>query len=107
MKKGIHYNSKRNEITINVNGCIYEIPLDRMKTSAQVLDWVAQLSGKVWMTNEALGAFVREIDRVLYLQNNYCSWGRSRGVVDAVTLAKQNENAPHIVIEGVERAYGT
>lgn len=103
MKKGIYYNAKRNEIVVNVDGVPYEIGLDRMQTCSQVLDWIAQLSGKVWMSNESLGAFVREIDRVLFLQQNYCSWGHDRGKVNAIALAKSNVNTPNMPIEGVVR----
>ena len=88
-KKGqTYYDKKKN--TISVHGWNYEIPVDQFSTSAQVLDWIAQLSGKLWMTDEMLGAFVREVDRVLFLQANYCSMGCDRGKQDAVKIAQSN-----------------
>lgn len=43
-----------------------------MLTSAQVLDWVAQLSGKLWMSPRDLGLLVRGLDVVLHFQEMYC-----------------------------------
>ena len=64
----------------------YEIDLEQMTTSAEVLDWIVQLNGKVWITAEDMGHFVELLDRLLYLQGRYCSGGTERGPVDVLTI---------------------
>lgn len=59
----------------------YEIDLDRCSTSAQVLDWIAQVEGKMWATDRILAGLVRALDLVLSLQPTLCSFGVERGPV--------------------------
>ena len=56
----------------------YEVDLDRMKTSAAVLDWIIQLSHKSWVTKKDLADLVYAIDDILRLQQNYCGFGKER-----------------------------
>lgn len=56
----------------------YEIDLLECGSSAQVLDWIAQIAAKPWATNGVLAGLVRAIDDVLLLQENYCSWGKDQ-----------------------------
>ena len=60
----------------------YEIDLRSMTSSAVVLDWIAQINGKIWGTPKVVGDLVRLLDAVLDLQGNYCSGGQVRGSVD-------------------------
>jgi hypothetical protein len=53
----------------------YEIDLDRCTNSAEVLDWISQVSKKTWATSEMIGDLVLKIDEVLNLQKNICGWG--------------------------------
>jgi hypothetical protein len=53
----------------------YEIDLDRCASSAQVLDWISQVSKKTWATSELIGDLVLKLDEVLNLQRNICGWG--------------------------------
>ena len=36
----------------------YEVDLDRIKTSANLLNWVAHLAEKTWMSNDAIRRFI-------------------------------------------------
>ena len=54
----------------------YEIDLEKCTSSAGVLDWMAQLSGKGWVTDEDLGKLFRLFNSLLSLQSNFCSGGR-------------------------------
>jgi hypothetical protein len=56
----------------------YEIDLETIDSSAQMLDWIFQLVGaKTWMTVQD-GADLIEAFRAIYRpQQNLCSWGRS------------------------------
>lgn len=56
----------------------YEIDLDECSTSAEVLDWIAQVAGKIWATDAVVADLVRALDDVLALQENLCGSGQSR-----------------------------
>jgi len=43
----------------------YEIDLDRARTSAGVMDWVAHLQEKPWLSDEAVGQLVRAMDDIV------------------------------------------
>lgn len=60
----------------------YWIPLDKCRTSAEVLDWIAQISAKAWTSDADLGAFTRLLCDVLDVQARLCSGGRERGPRD-------------------------
>jgi hypothetical protein len=61
---------------------IYEVDLERCRTSAQVLDWIMQVATKLWATDAIIGALVRELDRLLEPQATLCSFGKERGPID-------------------------
>ena len=56
----------------------YDIYLDDMKSSAVVLDWIAQVNGKNWATAKVVGDLVKILDALLGFQQNYCSGGIER-----------------------------
>ena len=43
----------------------YEVDLDRMATTTEVLDWIFHLTGKNWLTEEDLGHLVRAVAGIL------------------------------------------
>jgi hypothetical protein len=53
----------------------YQVDLDRCNTSAEVLDWIIQVSKKTWATREVIADLVLMLDRCLDLQANICSMG--------------------------------
>lgn len=53
----------------------YWIPIDDLKTSAQVLDWIAQVKQKSWAGDSCLAGLVRALDDCLNLQANFCGSG--------------------------------
>jgi hypothetical protein len=55
---------------------IYEVDLDRMESSAAVLDWIIQVSHKSWVTEDDLADLIYAIDDILGLQQNYCGFGK-------------------------------
>lgn len=55
----------------------YEIDLEWCQTSAQALDWLAQINGKEW-GHAATGGLLMALDDVLGLQSSLCSMGLSR-----------------------------
>jgi hypothetical protein len=72
----------------------YWIDLDSCTTSAEVLDWIAQISHKTWADDATLAGLVRALDDVLNLQAHLCPSGASkqltvkrlRSRVDALSL---------------------
>ena len=56
----------------------YEIDLESCVDSAQVLDWVAQISRKTWATAKDVGGLVAALDALLDLQGRVCSGGFDR-----------------------------
>ena len=56
----------------------YWIDLDCCRTSAEVLDWIIQISKKTWADDECLANLVRCLDEVLDLQGNYCGGGTEK-----------------------------
>jgi hypothetical protein len=57
----------------------YEIYLDECNNSAQILDWIIQISQKdSWATNDVLAELVRALDDILDIQGHFCGSGVSR-----------------------------
>jgi hypothetical protein len=55
----------------------YEVDLERCTSVAQILDWIAQVNAKTWSTPEIVGKLVIELNWLLYLQKNFCSFGQN------------------------------
>lgn len=66
----------------------YELDLERFTSSAAVLDSIAQVSGKPWLDDAAIGALVRKLDRIFNLQGSFCSGGRDHEF-DASTFVRK------------------
>jgi len=67
-------------------GLAYEVDLENCRTSAEVLDWIIQTSGKVWATHDVIAGLVLALDHLLDLQANHCSCGEERGPVNVREL---------------------
>jgi hypothetical protein len=70
---------------------LYWIGLGRCRTSAAVLDWIAQVSHKTWASPTCVAGLVRILDDVLHLQASLCSCGRERGPIDAVAFVRRRQ----------------
>ena len=64
----------------------YEIDLEECTTSAETLDWIAQVAGKQWIASTDLGDLVRALDELIGLQENLCSFGRDQQIHDVREL---------------------
>ena len=65
---------------------IYWVDLDRCCTSAQILDWIAQVAGKN-LPAAVVGELVFTLNDYLRLQKNFCSWGMDQGAKTADEVA--------------------
>jgi hypothetical protein len=66
----------------------YEVDLDRCLTSGAVLDWIAQVSQKIWCDDRMLAGLVRALDDVIHLQGRLCSFGGQRSITTAFIAAR-------------------
>lgn len=57
---------------------IYQVPIDEMTTSAEILDWIFQIEEKSWATKVILGEFISAI--VDILGRAVCGGGIEGGV---------------------------
>jgi hypothetical protein len=58
------------ELVIRGAAYSYEIDLDSCTSSAQVLDWIAQVSHKTWATDRVLAGLIRALDDCFGFQEN-------------------------------------
>lgn len=55
----------------------YEIDLEECTTSAQLLDWIFQISNKTWMTEKDRSDMLLALNDLLRPQANLCSFGQN------------------------------
>lgn len=58
----------------------YGVTLEHCNSGAAIADWIFQVSKKSWCANELLGELVRELNRILDPQKNFCSWGENKTI---------------------------
>jgi hypothetical protein len=58
-------------------GLAYEVNLEQCTTSAEALDWIAQVATKLWATDMIIADLVRALNDLLDLQANMCGMGQS------------------------------
>ncbi len=56
----------------------YEIDLERLTKSSEILDWVFQIHSKSWCTPELMWNFLIAISDLLCPQKNFCSGGSNK-----------------------------
>jgi hypothetical protein len=61
---------------------LYDVDLERCRTSAEVLDWIFQVAAKTWADDRMIAGLVRELDRRLHPQGTLCAFGADRGPID-------------------------
>lgn len=69
----------------------YEIDLERCATSAQILDWIFQISSKDWGT-EDVATLIQAFDDLLAPQRFICSVGRERGPIDVRAVIERKNS---------------
>lgn len=82
-------NRRSLELTIDRDGFQYEIDLERITTSAQMLDWIYQLRGKMWMRSVDIADLVAAFDDIFNPQANLCSQGRPKTIADVRQFLRQ------------------
>jgi hypothetical protein len=66
----------------------YEIDVERIRQSAQVLDWICQIRGKRWATSIAMRDLIEAFDDIFALQANLCSFGSNKIIGNPTAFLK-------------------
>ena len=66
----------------------YEIDLEEMTCSAEILDWIFQIRGKTWATPQVMHDLLKAIQILIHPQQNVCSWGKDRRVNAAEIISE-------------------
>lgn len=59
----------------------YAVDLETCTTSAEVLDWIMQVAGKLWATDQVIASLVRALQYYLRPQQTLCSLGKEQGPI--------------------------
>lgn len=82
----------------------YGVDLDRCLTSAEVLDWICQVAGKLYTDSDAvIAGLVRALDDILEPQATLCSFGESLTITKATVARRVHEAAerwPELLYRG-------
>ena len=75
---------------------LYEVDLERCDTSAALLDWIIQVSGKIFATDRVVAGLIRALDDLLNPQATLCSFGYERGPINIpkILAATGHGNGP-------------
>jgi hypothetical protein len=66
----------------------YEIDLEEMTCSAEMLDWIFQINAKAWATIDDLGQLVKALNEIFHPQRNLCGFGADHRL-DATAFLKK------------------
>jgi len=78
----------------------YEIDLEKITSSAPMLDWIFQVNMKAWASRKDVGDLIEAFDDLLRPQANLCSMGTDRQL-DATKFLKE-----HIRTKKAAHRYG-
>lgn len=65
-------------LVTEAGGYEYAISLSTCTSSAQVLDWIAQIAMKTWASDAVVAELVRALDDLLHLQGRLCGSGQDK-----------------------------
>ncbi len=68
-------------LTLTHRGPHYEIDLEEINSSAEMLDWIFQVASKQWADARTLAELVWALDEIFDPQSTLCSGGRDRGPI--------------------------
>ncbi len=71
----------------------YYLKLKKCDTSAGMLDWIMQVSGKSWADDHLLAFLVRDLNQLLNPQGNLCSSGEEQGPINVRRVINQRHAA--------------
>ena len=66
----------------------YEIDLERIDTSGEMLDFIMQIARKSWATDEVLANLVRALNDIVEPQAHLCSGGSQKTIKNTLTFLR-------------------
>jgi hypothetical protein len=87
--RGWQYRADNLTLTCHAGGYPYEIDLGTCTSSAEVLDWIMQIAGKTWGSDDVIAGLVRALDGLLYPQANLCSSGQNLTIDNVRAVIKR------------------
>ena len=91
---GWHYDSKASVLRLEgtqMSGAFvdYEVDLGACRNSAEILDWIAQVAKKNWITPEIVYGLVVALDDLLDLQASICGGGLDRDIDPSAVISSR------------------
>lgn len=77
----------------------YYVSLDECTTSAQVLDWIMQVTSKTWATDKILADLLRALVDLIHPQATLCSGGEELGPINTRAAVKNVSDLREVVKE--------
>ena len=72
----------------------YEVDLERCTTSAQALDWIAQITNKLWASPDDVTDVIHALDDLIGLQENLCGFGKEHVFLDVREIINKRRQTP-------------
>ena len=71
---------------------LIEIDLEKIKTSASMLDWIFQLHAKTWTPDESMADLLMFFYVLFHPQSTLCSMGNERGPINPKAVISKFES---------------
>jgi hypothetical protein len=95
-----HYSATDLTLSVNVGGGVYEIDLEKITNSAQMLDWIFQIHRKARGPN-AVRDLVFAFQELFDPQAKLCSFGASRDLPKGFLYNRKRESKKRRQQEGI------
>lgn len=89
-KRKLHWRFNPKNLTLHRADGRYEIDLEKIKTSASMLDWIFQLQAKSWVSDESLADLIMFFRVLFRPQGTLCSQGREQGPINPRKVISEN-----------------
>jgi hypothetical protein len=84
------YDAKDLTLTTEAGGYPYEIDLESITTSVEMLDWIMQIAKKKWGTSSVVGELVLILNEIHRPQETLCSMGIERGPIAVKNIIRSS-----------------
>ena len=89
-KRKLHWRFNPKNLTLYTAKSDYEIDLEEIKNSASMLDWIFQIEGKTWGTDEVIAELLLFFSELFNPQGKLCSFGREQGPINPKKVISEN-----------------
>lgn len=71
------------------SGCGYEIDIERIDRSSEMVDWIFQLNGKGWASTKDVADLIAALEDIFHPQANLCSGGGDNRIENPTAFLRQ------------------